>query len=46
MILFSNQAVEHKELSDTIYSIASSYEQVKIKIEDKTFFKYFNLQKS
>ncbi len=43
MIFFSNNTVNPQELSDVVYGIAKSYKKVSIKIDEKTFFKFFNL---
>lgn len=45
IIFYSNLNVDQRELSNVIYEIASSLPMKRIKIDEKTFFKHFNISK-
>jgi hypothetical protein len=45
IIFYSNLNVDQRELSNVIYDIASSLPMKSIKIDEKTFYKHFNISK-
>ena len=42
---FSNKFIDEKVFSDSLYSICLAMPQAQIKIDEKVFYKYFNLKK-
>lgn len=45
IVFYSNKGVDKEKLSFILYNISKSMPQKHIQIDEKIFFKYFNLKK-